>query len=96
MKEGSIKFGESLPLPPSHASSAQPDWEKEAKKRVRIEMEDPATRRRKTIYDLESYASYAPVDSSMGEMLRYSIMGAPEEPSRRIRYSVSMVNIPLV
>ncbi|XP_032679284.1 WD repeat-containing protein 63-like [Odontomachus brunneus] len=69
---------------------SQRDWEREAKKKVRIEMDDPATRRRKTIYDLASYASYAPLDSSMGDMLRYSIMGATEEPPSRIRYSVSM------
>lgn len=78
---------------PVFFSAAERDWEREAKKKVRIEMDDPM-RRRKTIYHLESYASYGSSDSPMGDMLRYSIMGVPDEPAPpRIRYSVSMVNI---
>ncbi|EFN76376.1 WD repeat-containing protein 63 [Harpegnathos saltator] len=67
------------------------DWEREAKKKIRIEMHDPAMRRRKTIYDLESYASYATPDSSMGNILRYNIIKYNmKEPTPRVRYSVSM------
>lgn len=74
------------------SSAVERDWEREAKRKVRIELDDPAARKRKSIYNLESYASYASPDSPMGDVLRHSILEATEEPEPpKIRYSVSMV-----
>ncbi|EZA61349.1 WD repeat-containing protein, partial [Ooceraea biroi] len=61
------------------------DWEKEAKKKVRIEMDDPSIGRRKTIYDLASYVSSGP---SVSDILKLSIPEITAEP--KIRYSVSI------
>lgn len=69
--------------------SAVQDWEKEAKKKIRIEMDDSSVDRRRTIYDLNSYASFGP---SMSDISKFNTMQITTEPSRKTRYSVS-VNI---
>ncbi|KAG7202748.1 hypothetical protein KM043_009919 [Ampulex compressa] len=62
------------------------DWEVEAKKKVRIEIEEPMERR-KTIYELDSYASSGP---SVSDILKLSTTDVTAEPPMKIRYSVSM------
>ncbi|EFN65214.1 WD repeat-containing protein 63 [Camponotus floridanus] len=59
------------------------DWEKEAKKKVHIEMDDPM-RRRTTIYDL---ASSGP---SVNDIWKFDTAQIAAEPKKKIRYSVSM------
>ncbi|XP_011881910.1 PREDICTED: WD repeat-containing protein 63-like [Vollenhovia emeryi] len=63
------------------------DWEKEAKNKIRIEMDDPSMRRRRTIYDLNSYASSRP---SVGDIWKFNTTQITTEPSKKIRYSASM------
>lgn len=66
-------------------------WEKEAKQNVNIEMiDDPSTKRRKTIYDLEAYAASGPTESDISKL--GTVQAAVKRP-REIRYSISMVNI---
>ncbi|KAL0122712.1 hypothetical protein PUN28_007420 [Cardiocondyla obscurior] len=62
------------------------DWEKEAKKKIRIKMDDPSMRRR-TIYDLNSYASSRP---SVSDIWKFNTTQITTEPSKKIRYSASM------
>ncbi|XP_072755776.1 dynein axonemal intermediate chain 3 [Anoplolepis gracilipes] len=59
------------------------DWEKEAKKNVRIEMDDPM-KKRTTIYDL---ASSGP---SVNDIWKFDIAQIAAEPKKKVRYSVSM------
>ncbi|CAL1675051.1 unnamed protein product [Lasius platythorax] len=59
------------------------DWEKEAKNKIRIEMDDPRGRRR-TIYDL---ASSGP---SVNDIWKFDTAQIAAEPKKKIRYSVSM------
>ncbi|XP_067208138.1 dynein axonemal intermediate chain 3-like isoform X2 [Linepithema humile] len=66
--------------------SAIQDWEEEAKRKVRIEMDDPSERR-KSIYDLASYDSSGP---SVNDILKLNTTQITTEPPRKIRYSVSM------
>ncbi|XP_071554596.1 dynein axonemal intermediate chain 3 [Temnothorax nylanderi] len=63
------------------------DWEKEAKKKIRIDMDDPSMRRRRTIYDLNSYASSRP---SVSDIWKFNTTQITAEPSKKIRYSASM------
>lgn len=70
--------------------SATQDWEKEAKRKIRIEMNDPSMRRRRTIYDLNSYATSRP---SVNDIWKFNTTQITTEPSKEIRYSASMVNI---
>nr|XP_012140966.1 PREDICTED: WD repeat-containing protein 63-like isoform X2 [Megachile rotundata] len=68
-------------------SSETIDWEREAKKTLRLDSEEPR-RRRKTIYELDAYASSGP---SMSDILKLSSTDITPEPARPpIRYSVSM------
>lgn len=53
-------------------------------------MYDPMMGRRKTIYDLDSYASSGP---SVSDILKLSTTEITAEPPRKIRYSVSIVSI---
>ncbi|XP_014616644.1 PREDICTED: WD repeat-containing protein 63-like [Polistes canadensis] len=69
------------------------DWEKEAKKKIRIDLVDPLVERRKTIYELDSYEASGP---SVYDILQLGKIDdetqLPPSPqlSREIRYSVSM------
>ncbi|KAI4474391.1 hypothetical protein M0804_014883 [Polistes exclamans] len=69
------------------------DWEKEAKKKIRIDLVDPLVERRKTIYELDSYEASGP---SIYDILQLGKIDdetqLPPSPqlSREIRYSVSM------
>lgn len=76
------------------------DWEKEAKKRVHIEMNDPSSTRRKTIYELESYEpSAGPSAADIRKLVKETEEVEEEEeeeeeepPVKKVRYSVSAVN----
>lgn len=70
--------------------SAVQDWEREAKKKIRIEMDDPSMERRRTVYDLNAYSSSRP---SVSDIWKSNTTQITTEPSKKIRYSVSMVNI---
>lgn len=70
--------------------SAIQDWEKEAKKKISIEMDDPSIRRQRTIHDLNAYASSQP---SVSDIWKFNTTEITTEPSKKIRYSASMVNI---
>ncbi|KAL6444357.1 hypothetical protein ACFW04_001911 [Cataglyphis niger] len=59
------------------------DWEKEAKRKIRIEMEDP-TEKRRTLYDI---AAAVP---SMTDIWKFDTTQIAEEPQKKIRYSISM------
>lgn len=65
------------------------DWEREAKKKIRIEMDDPSEKG-KNIHDLASYASSGP---SVNDILKLNSTQITTEPPKKIRYSMSMVNI---
>ncbi|KYM99187.1 WD repeat-containing protein 63, partial [Cyphomyrmex costatus] len=63
------------------------DWEREAKKKIRIEMDDPSMGRRRTVYDLNAYSSSRP---SVSDIWKSNTTQITTEPSKKIRYSVSM------
>ncbi|XP_018315857.1 WD repeat-containing protein 63 [Mycetomoellerius zeteki] len=63
------------------------DWEREAKKKIRIEMDDPSMERRRTVYDLNAYSSSRP---SVSDIWKSNTTQITTEPSKKIRYSVSM------
>ncbi|XP_046142621.1 dynein axonemal intermediate chain 3-like [Osmia bicornis bicornis] len=68
-------------------SSVTIDWEKEAKKTVHLESDQPRERRR-TIYELDAYAASGP---SKSDILKLSSTDMePEQLKPPIRYSVSM------
>lgn len=69
---------------------ATQDWEKEAKRRIRIEMDDPSVVRRRTVYDLNAYPSSRP---SVSDIWKFNTTEITTEPPEKTRYSVSMVNI---
>ncbi|XP_076231315.1 dynein axonemal intermediate chain 3 [Calliopsis andreniformis] len=62
------------------------DWEKEAQKTIHIEFETPTDRRR-TIFQLDSYASSGP---SKEDILKLSSTDITPDPRKQVRYSVSM------
>lgn len=70
--------------------SVTQDWEKETKEKIRIEIDDLSTRGRKSIYDLNAYASPQP---SVDDIWKFNTTQITTEPSKKIRYSTSMVNI---
>ncbi|XP_053985463.1 dynein axonemal intermediate chain 3-like [Hylaeus volcanicus] len=61
------------------------DWEKEAKKTVKLDIESKG--RRKTIYELDSHMSFGP---SVDDIMRLSTTDFETEPQKRIQYSISM------
>ncbi|KAG5347977.1 WDR63 protein, partial [Acromyrmex charruanus] len=63
------------------------DWETEAKKKINIEMDDPAMERPKIVYDLNAYSSTRP---SASDISKSNMTQTTTEPSKKIRYSVSM------
>ncbi|XP_043505750.1 dynein axonemal intermediate chain 3-like, partial [Polistes fuscatus] len=69
------------------------DWEKEAKKKIHIDLVDPLVERRRTIYELDSYQASGP---SVYDILKLGKIDdetqLPSSPqlSREIRYTVSM------
>ncbi|XP_076644434.1 dynein axonemal intermediate chain 3 [Halictus rubicundus] len=60
------------------------DSEKET---VQLDVEDEPKKRRKTIYELDSYPSSGP---STMDILKLSLMDVEPEPRKEVRYSVSM------
>ncbi|KAG5323907.1 WDR63 protein, partial [Acromyrmex heyeri] len=63
------------------------DWETEAKKKINIEMDDPAMERPKIVYDLNAYSSTLP---SANDISKSNMTQTTTEPSKKIRYSLSM------
>lgn len=83
---------------------AKQDWEKEAKKRVRIKIDNASPTRRKTIYELDSYEpSAGPSAVDIRKLVKEEDEEDKEDdeeeeeeeekPMRKVRYSVSVVNI---
>ncbi|KAG5311005.1 WDR63 protein, partial [Acromyrmex insinuator] len=63
------------------------DWETEAKKKINIEMDVPSEeRKRKTVHDLNAYSSRP----SLNDISKSNTTQTTTEPSKKIRYSVSM------
>ncbi|KAK2582913.1 hypothetical protein KPH14_008980 [Odynerus spinipes] len=66
------------------------DWEREAKEKIHIDLVDPLPERRKTIFELDSYAATGPSAYDILQLGKPSTE-APAAPSiPKIRYSVSM------
>ncbi|CAK9811661.1 Dynein axonemal intermediate chain 3 [Anthophora plagiata] len=64
------------------------DWEKEAKETIRLDPAMGLRERRKTIYELDSYASAGPSESDLMKLTSKDYV--PEVKKPKIRYSVSL------